>query len=274
IGVEVRVLAAANALDEVVVVVAAALERLQLLALGGEDDAGIVAGADEVAFRAVEDIAYLGAQQVFARQAAHFEVQVAIAVVEEADLGVGGLAVIDVAEAAADAEHALGQLVLAEAPAGLIHLVDTLVAEIAVAVVPGPVPIVVQVLAAERLLRSGAAPEIVIDRLGQLLLAGNFADRGPQLVAEAASQADLAELSGLHVGDRLAHALVGAALGAGLANPVVLAGRLDDPPAFADIVADWLLDIHVLAGLHRPDGGQSVPVVGRGDGDDVDVLVF
>src|SRR5262249_12079864 len=30
----------------------------------------------------------------------------------------------------------------------------------------------------------------------------------------------------------------------------------------------------VLAVLHGPDGGQGVPVVGRGDGDDVDVLVL
>jgi hypothetical protein len=30
----------------------------------------------------------------------------------------------------------------------------------------------------------------------------------------------------------------------------------------------------VLAGLDRPDGGQGVPVVGRGDRDDVDIFVF
>src|SRR5262249_7974807 len=60
----------------------------------------------------------------------------------------------------------------------------------------------------------------------------------------------------------------------GLANLVVLAGRFDDPPAFADVVADRLLNVDILAGLQRPDGGQGVPVIGRGDRDDVNVLVF
>ena len=43
--------------------------------------------------------------------------------------------------------------------------------------------------------------------------------------------------------------------------------------AFADVVADRLLDVDVLARLHRPDGGQRVPVVRRGDADDVDRCV-
>src|SRR5207248_6277536 len=64
-----------------------------------------------------------------------------------------------------------------------------------------------------------------------------------------------------------------AALRAGLADAVVLAGRLDNAPALADVVADGLFDVDVLAGLHGPDRGQRVPVVGRGDADDVDGLV-
>ena len=50
-------------------------------------------------------------------------------------------------------------------------------------------------------------------------------------------------------------------------------GRLDDPPPFADVVADRLLDVDVFAGLQSPDGRQGVPVIGRGDADDVDGLV-
>ena len=56
-------------------------------------------------------------------------------------------------------------------------------------------------------------------------------------------------------------------------DPVVLAGGLDHPPAFADVVADRLLDVDVLARLAGPDRGQGVPVVRRGDRDGVDVLV-
>ena len=45
-------------------------------------------------------------------------------------------------------------------------------------------------------------------------------------------------------------------------------------PAFPDVVRDGLLDVDVLAGLAGPDGVEGVPVVGRGDGDGVDVLVL
>ena len=59
-----------------------------------------------------------------------------------------------------------------------------------------------------------------------------------------------------------------------LDDAVVLAGRLDHGAAFLDGEADGLLDIDVLAGLAGPDGLQSVPVIRRGDGDGVDVLVL
>src|SRR5262249_49287023 len=143
--------------------------------------------------------------------------------------------------------------------AGLVHLMDALVAQVAVAVVPGPVPVVVQVLAQERLERGRAAPQVVIDRLGHRLLAVDLADAGAELVAQAAGQLDLSQLAGVQVRDGLAHALAGAALGAGLADAVVLAGDLDDAPALGDVVAYRLLDVDVLAVLHGPDGGQGVP---------------
>ena len=99
------------------------------------------------------------------------------------------------------------------------------------------------------------------------------ADGAAPLVDDAAGQLHLAELAVADVLDGLDPRAAGAALRPGLADPAVLAGRLDDPPAFADVVADRLLDVDVLAGLHGPDRGQGVPVVGRGDGDDVDGLV-
>ena len=68
-------------------------------------------------------------------------------------------------------------------------------------------------------------------------------------------------------------AVAAADLRARLANLIGVPGHLDHAPAFADIVADGLFDIDVLAGLHRPDGGQSVPMVGRGDADDMDGFV-
>ena len=44
--------------------------------------------------------------------------------------------------------------------------------------------------------------------------------------------------------------------------------------AFPRVVAHGLLNVNVLAGLAAPNGLQRVPVVGRGDGDRVDGLVF
>ena len=49
--------------------------------------------------------------------------------------------------------------------------------------------------------------------------------------------------------------------------------RFDHPAAFPDRVRCGLLDVDVLAGLQRPDGGERVPVVRRRDHDGVDVLV-
>ena len=42
--------------------------------------------------------------------------------------------------------------------------------------------------------------------------------------------------------------------------------------AFLGVVGAGLLDVDVLAGLEAEDGHGGVPVVGRGDGDDVDVF--
>src|SRR5439155_3640912 len=98
-------------------------------------------------------------------QAAHLEDQPLLAVVVDADLRVGRLAVVGVAEAAADADDRTADVVAAQAPAGDVHLVDALVAQVAVAVVPGPVPVVVQVDAAQGGLHGGrAAPQVVVDR--------------------------------------------------------------------------------------------------------------
>ena len=98
-------------------------------------------------------------------------------------------------------------------------------------------------------------------------------DRASRLVAKPLGHVDLPELARAEEGDGVLDALVAAALGAGLDDPVVLPRGLDDPPAFADVVADRLLDVDVLAGLAGPDRRQGVPVVGRGDRDGVDRLV-
>ena len=50
-------------------------------------------------------------------------------------------------------------------------------------------------------------------------------------------------------------------------------GRFDQQPAFANVVRDRLLDVHVLAGVAGQDRGRRMPMVGRGDDHGVDRLV-
>ena len=63
------------------------------------------------------------------------------------------------------------------------------------------------------------------------------------------------------------------ALRADLHHAAVLACRGHHLPALPDVVGERLFHVDVLAGLARPYGRQGVPVVGRGDGDRIDLLV-
>src|SRR5262249_45958229 len=210
-------------------------------------------------------------------QPAHLEDQLAVAVVEEGELRVGGFAVVAGAEAPAQAQDRAGQLVLAQAPAGHVHLVDALVAQVAVAEVPVPVPAVMRQVLVVGPLRRRAQPQVEIQVARRI----NPAHRGhpahgivATFVTQAPGDLNRAQAAGAEEVDGLADPAAGADLRAGLADAVVPPGRFDDAPALADVVADGLLDVDVLAGLEGPDGGQGVPVVGRGDADDVDVAVL
>src|SRR5207302_6305452 len=99
-----------------------------------------------------------------------------------------------------------------------IHLVDALVAEVAVAVIPEPVPVIVKALAHGRLERGRTTPEIIVHRGRLCLWPIHLADAGPRLVAQAACHLDLAQLARAKEVDGLAHAGHAPALGAGLAD--------------------------------------------------------
>ena len=66
----------------------------------------------------------------------------------------------------------------------------------------------------------------------------------------------------------------GALLGAHLHELAVFLLRGDEERAFGGIVAAGLFDVDVLAGFDAGDGHGRVPVVGRGDGDGVDVFAL
>jgi hypothetical protein len=70
----------------------------------------------------------------------------------------------------------------------------------------------------------------------------------------------------------LRRAIASALLRADLDDAPVPAGDVEHPAALAGEERDRLLDVDVLAGGAGHHGHQGVPVVGRGDRDDVDVL--
>ena len=86
----------------------------------------------------------------------------------------------------------------------------------------------------------------------------------------------LHDVADLALGDHLvghAPAGVGGRLHAHGEDLLGLLGRLGDAAGLVDRVRHRLFAVDVLAGLHGVDRHLGVPVVGRGDQDDVDVLV-
>ena len=91
---------------------------------------------------------------------------------------------------------------------------------------------------------------------------------------DAARQIDLADRPSREQRHGFQDLRAAAALGAVLHDAAVFPGGLDDLAAFPESQGQRLLDVGVLAGLHRPDGAEGVPVGGRGVNDGVDRLVF
>src|SRR5439155_5651944 len=113
---------------------------------------------------------------------------------------------------------------------------------------------------------------VVVHRARRILRAIAAADRIAALVAEPAGDRAAAEFAGAEVVDGVADIGFAAYLRASLADFVVMPGRFDQASAFPDVVAHRLFDVDMLAGLHGPDRGEGVPVVGRGDGDGGNLL--
>src|SRR5437879_570595 len=95
-------------------------------------------------------------------QAADLEDELRLAVVEEGQLGVGSVALVRITEPAAEAEDALGQRRAGDHPAGLVHLMDALVADVAVAEIPEPMPIIMHQISMEWPLLRRSKPEAEI----------------------------------------------------------------------------------------------------------------
>src|SRR6185295_6233694 len=114
--------------------------------------------------------------------------------------GVRSLLVVIEHEMSADGAD-LGRIFHAESPARHVHLMDALVSHVAIAVLPEPVPVVMESIAREFMLGRGAEPEIVIHALWNRLdrLAAN---RVAPLEAKAARHVDVADYARPQLLDR------------------------------------------------------------------------
>ena len=124
----------------------------------------------------------------------------------------------------------------------------------------------------EGALGSGAEPEVPIHAggwfgVGDLLpCPARGVSKGP----DQADLADLARLQELHAGERVRR---DATMQAYLDLTIGFTGRADHGVTFVDGVANRLFDIDMSAGFDGRDGGQGVPMVGRGDNDNIRTLL-
>lgn len=164
-------------------------------------------------------------------------------------------------------------MVFAEEPAGDVYLVDALVPEVTVSVVPNPVPVVVEFLAEQVGLWGWAAPQVEVNAFGDGLRSTNFFDGAARFVTGSAAVFEFPEGAPFQPFEGGFESARGAALGPALDDAVVFEGGGGELASFPDGVGDWLFDVDVFPRLRGPDGGEGVPVVGGGNHHGVDVLV-
>jgi len=193
-------------------------------------------------------------------------------VIEEGEVHVGGFAVIVPEEAVTGGDDAGGDVVPAEDMAEVIDVVDAPVTHFAVAPIPLPMPVVMELLAHDGGHGGWAGPEVVVDMIGNGGGGGDLADGFTGGEFGAMDPLDFAVASGLDIACAFLDGGAGALLGAGLDDPVVFAGSLDHFTTFPDGMADGFFDVDVFSCLAGPDGQEGVPMVGGGDDDGVEVI--
>jgi hypothetical protein len=230
-----------------------------------------VAVDEDGAFGSEDGGAALTVVDLHTLAAAAFPVDHLVAAVGE--LGVEGvveLPVVFEVVAAASGGDLVG-IFDAEGPAADVDLVGAVVEGLAGAVATEPVPVVgldvVDILVAW----GGALPEIPVEGGWN---GGGFAGaHGEALVhIPGLGVVRLADEAVVDLLDDLDGVVGGALLIADLDQLAVFLLGFDKELALAWIVAGGLFYVDVLSGLKAVDSHGGVPVVGHGDGDDVDVL--
>ena len=98
----------------------------------------------------------------FAGQATHAEHKKGLPVIKDGQLSIGGFTLVLVPEPAAYADHALWPEGSRDHPAGDVHLVNPLVSDVSVPIVPKPVPIVVNEIFMEIFFLGWTGPNVEI----------------------------------------------------------------------------------------------------------------
>src|SRR5437879_9901843 len=151
----------------------------------------------------------------------------------------------------AQTNHALRQRP-DQRPAGNIHFMHALIADVPIAEIPEPVPVVMDEVPMKRPLGRRAKPEIEI-KVGRRRLDGFESDAPARFAAVAFRNEQPAVLAALNQ-RRKRRTAAGAALRAMLNHAVVLARGLDTLRPFEHVMAAGFLDVHVLSRL----AGQMV----------------
>src|SRR4051794_33115051 len=150
---------------------------------------------------------------------------------------------------------------------------DSLIAEIAVAGVPDPMPVVMESVLGEGLQGRRPGPQIVVDARRDRL-DGRMPNGVAPLITKASCQVPLTDQARLHLVHGFANGCARTALAPVLADHLILLNGPDQLPAFPPIVRTRLLEVHVLPSLRRPDAHERMPVVRGRNRNGIEVFVF
>lgn len=189
-------------------------------------------------------------------------------------MGVRGFSVVHIPESTPDADNGGGELFFPEEPTGNINLVNALVTEVTIAVVPNPVPVVVELLAKQIELRGRTAPEVEVDAFGDWLGATDLFDGTPRFVAGSAAVLEFPERIPFQPFDGGFESAGGTALGSALDNSVIFQRSSCELSSFPNGVGYRFFDVDIFSRLCGPDGGEGVPMIGCSNHYGVDVLAL
>src|SRR5437016_761091 len=151
-----------------------------------------------------------------------------------------------------------------QTPAHDVELVNTLVADLAIAVVPQNVPTGAARLRVSfpriRDLGRRAEPRVPVQACRNGIDC-HLSSAGPRLVGETSRHVDPPDHALLQLGHSFHNVWAGAVLSPMLNDAIVLVGRLDNLLTFGEIMRAGLLHVDILAGLARPDGPQCMPMI-------------